>query len=495
MGIRTMLTVAVCAATALSCGTAVAAPGGGHAGTAGGTATTTVREDFNGDGYQDVVVAAPAAAVDGHEWAGYVTVAYGSAQGLSTAHTTVIDQNTAGVPGEPENGNSFGSRMVAEDLDHDGLTDLALYANEWLTSPNNFGSVIVLWGRTGGLTGQGAVRLAAPPDTEVGSNLTAGDFDGDGDTDLMLDHGGEYEERSVLYGPFDRSGAPAREQLVTMFDTDNYMGTTAVGDFNGDGVDDLCTTYVYEEHSEGAKLWLGTPGGLSPVSTPLPGASSLAVGDFDKDGKDDLATRVVPGDIVEDFPTDPGTVRIYYGSASGPSTTRTKTITQDTAGVPGVSEKGDQFGARLNAGDVDGDGYDDLAVGVPFEGIGTTRAAGAVVLLKGGPGGLSGTGAKSFHQDTAGMPGVAETGDHFGGSVRLLDVNGDGKADLTAGAPDENLEAVADGGAVWSLRGTSSGLTTTGVFAFNPVDLGAPVKKARFGSNLGGDDGAGLYSL
>ncbi|MEU3223538.1 FG-GAP-like repeat-containing protein [Streptomyces sp. NPDC006976] len=492
MGIRTMLAVTVCAATALSCGTAVAAPGGGHAGTAGGTATTTVREDFNGDGYQDVVVAAPAAAVDGHEWAGYITVAYGSAQGLSTAHTTVIDQNTPGVPGEPENGNSFGFRMVAEDLDHDGLTDLALYVNEWLTSPNNFGSVIVLWGRTGGLTGQGAVRLAAPPDSQVGSNLTAGDFDGDGTTDLMLDHGGEYEERSVLYGPFDRSGVPAREQLVTMFDTDNYMGTTAVGDFNGDGIDDLCTTYVYEEHSEGAKLWLGTPEGLSPVSTPLPGASALAVGDFDKDGKDDLATRVIPGDIVEDFPADPGTVRIYYGSASGPSTTRTKTITQDTAGVPGVSEKGDQFGARLSAGDVNGDGYDDLAVGVPFEAIEKTRAAGAVVLLKGGPGGLSGTGSQAFHQETAGVPGVAETGDHFGGSVRLLDLDNDGRADLVAGAPGEDLEAVADGGAVWSLRGTSSGLTATGAFAFNPVDLGALVKGAGFGLNLSNDNGPGI---
>ncbi|WUH58899.1 FG-GAP and VCBS repeat-containing protein [Streptomyces sp. NBC_00441] len=497
MGIRTMLTVAVCAATALTGGVAVAAPGGAHAGTAGGSAGTTVREDFNGDGYQDVVVAAPNAPVDGQLYAGYLTVAYGSAQGLSTARTTTIDQSTPGVPGDPGEGHGFGFRMIPADLDHDGLTDLALYTSETVPEQNNFGSVIILWGRTSGLSGAGAVRIQGPASNDIGNNVIAGDFNGDGDADLMMAHGwgdGDLEQRSVLYGPFSRAGEPVREQRVTMFTSDNFMSNPAVGDFNGDGIDDLCTFFSYEEHAEGGSFWAGSPQGLSTTSTRLPSGSSPTVGDFDKDGKDDLAVRVVPNGIYEDFPTDPGTVKIYYGSASGPSTTRTKVITQDTAGVPGVGEKGDQFGARLSAGDVNGDGYDDLAVGVPFEALESTAGAGAVVLLKGGPGGLSGTGSKSFHQDTAGMPGVAEKGDHFGASVRLLDVTGDGRAELTAGAPDEDLEAIADGGAVWSLRGTPTGPTTTGALAFNPVDLGILAKKARFGLNLAGDNGAGLYS-
>lgn len=494
MGIRTMLTVAVCAATALTGGVAVAAPGGTAEEKA---ATTTVREDFNGDGYQDVVVAASNAPVAGQPYAGYITVAYGSAQGLSAARTTTIDQSTPGVPGDPGESHNFGFRMVPADLDHDGLTDLALYTSEPVPEQNNFGSVIILWGRTGGLSGQGAVRVPGPASNSIGNNVIAGDFNGDGNADLMMAHGwgdGSLEQRSVLYGPFSRAGEPVREQRITMFTSDNAMDNPAVGDFNGDGIDDLCTFYAYEEHSEGGSLWLGTPQGLSTTSTRLPSGSSPTVGDFDHDGKDDLAVRVVPNGIYEDFPTDPGTVKIYYGSASGVITTRTKVITQDTAGVPGVSEKGDQFGARLGAGDVNGDGYDDLAVGVPFEALETKAGAGAVVLLKGGPGGLTGTGAKSFHQDTTGMPGVAEAGDHFGGAVRLLDVTGDGKAELTAGAPDEDLEAVADGGAVWSLRGTATGLTTTGALAFNPVDLGVLAKKARFGSNVSGDNGPGLYS-
>ncbi|MFJ4499819.1 FG-GAP and VCBS repeat-containing protein [Streptomyces sp. NPDC088864] len=499
MRIRTMLSMAVCAATALTGGTAVAAPGNAPADTAGSTAgTTTVREDFNGDGYQDVVVGATAAAVNGQPYAGYVTIAYGSAGGLGPARTTTIDQTTPGVPGDPAEGSLFGFRLVPADLDHDGLTDLAVYTNESLPELNNWGSVVVLWGRAGGLTGEGAVRIPGPESGDMGNNLIAGDFNGDGDTDLMMAHGwgdGSLEQRSVLYGPFKRSGEPAREQRVTMFSSDNFMSNPAVGDFNGDGIDDLCTFYSWEEHSEGGQVWLGTPDGLSTTSTSLPSGASPTVGDFDGDGKDDLAVRVVPNGIYEDFPTDPGTVKIYYGTASGLGTKRTATLTQDTAGVPGVSETGDQFGARLSAGDVTGDGYDDLAVGVPFEALGSVKGAGAVVLLKGGSGGLTGTGAKSFHQDTTGMPGVAESGDHFGGSVRLLDIDGDGKADLTAGAPDENLEAIADGGAVWSLRGGSAGLTTAGASAFNPLDVGAPVvTKARFGLNLGGENGHGLYT-
>ncbi|MFE6974448.1 FG-GAP-like repeat-containing protein [Streptomyces sp. NPDC057682] len=492
MGNRTMLAIAVCAVTALAGGTAVAVPGGVQKGAAGGKAVLSVREDFNGDGYQDIVVAAPGATVAGHAWAGYVAVAYGSAKGPGTARTTVIDQNTPGVPGVAGDAHSFGFRMAARDLDHDGLTDLALYTNESVPETNDFGSVIVLWGRTGGISGKGAVRLPAPARSEVGNNLTAGDFNGDGRVDLMLAHGGEFDQRSILYGPFDRKGVPAREQRLTMFSSDNFMSTTAVGDFNGDGIDDLCTTYVYEEHAEGAQVRLGTREGLSTVSTPLPGASALAVGDFDRDGKDDLATRPVPGGSLEDLATDPGAVRIYYGSASGPSTTRTGTLTQNTAGVPGVSEQGDQFGARLGAGDVNGDGYADLAVGVPYEAIGTTKAAGSVVLLKGGRGGLSGSGAQVVHQDTAGVPGVVETGDHFGGSVQLLDLDGDGRADLLAGAPGEDLGKVPDGGAVWYLRGTASGLTTKRAFAVNPVDLGAPVRKALFGLNLSDDNGPGI---
>ncbi|MEU4033119.1 FG-GAP and VCBS repeat-containing protein [Streptomyces collinus] len=450
--------------------------------------TATVREDFDGDGYQDLVVAVPAAKVGGHSWAGYIAVSYGSPTGLGRARTTVLTQDSPGVPGAVGDNHGFGYELIPRDLDGDGLTDLAVATHEYRPADNVGGSVIILWGRTTGLSGQGAVRVPAPANAFVGDDITAGDFDGDGHPDLFLRDSEDFDHHDVLYGPFGRDGAPARDQRLMVYSTDNTICTTAAGDFNGDGIEDLATFYVYEDHAEGGKLWLGTRQGLSTVPRRLPSANATAVGDFDRDGYADLATRVYPNGLT-DLGEDAGTVRIYYGSPDGPSTTRTRTITQETAGVPGVSEKGDQFGARLNAGDVNGDGYADLAVGDPGEAIGRVAKAGSVVLLKGGRGGLTGTGAQAFHQDTPGVPGAVEKGDLFGGSLRLLDVTGDGKADLAAGAPGEDLGRVVNGGAVWLLRGTASGVTAAKAYAVNPVDLGAPAAGAEFGENLGGDNG------
>ncbi|MGJ5831582.1 FG-GAP and VCBS repeat-containing protein [Streptomyces ossamyceticus] len=452
----------------------------------------TVREDFDGDGYQDVAVAAPGASVGGHARAGYVAVSYGSPQGLDPKRTKVFTQDTTHVPGASGDNHVFGYAMVSRDLDGDGLTDLAVVARDYRPEDNVNGSVTVLWGRKTGLSGDGAVRVGAPANAQVGDDLTAGDFDGDGYTDLFMGNGDEYDFHDVLHGPFGRNGAPSRTQQVQVYSTDNSINSTATGDFNGDGIEDLATFYVYENHAEGGKLWLGSKAGLSTVPQRLNSAAGTAVADFDRDGYADLATRVFLNGDTEGTEEDPGTVKIYYGSASGPSQTRTQTITQNTAGVPGVSEKGDQFGGRLHAGDVNGDGYPDLAVGVPGEAIGSKARAGAVVLLKGAKGGLTGKGAQAFHQDTTGVPGAAESGDVFGAALRLLDMTGDGKADLVAGAPGENLGSVVNGGAVWLLRGAASGVTAAKSVAQNPTDIGAPAPRALFGANLSGDNGAGV---
>ncbi|WP_314175716.1 FG-GAP repeat protein [Streptomyces winkii] len=494
MRVRTLCAAVAGLAVALTGGSASAA---GGAESAGGTAakSASVREDFNGDGFQDVATSAPDATIAGQARAGYVVVTYGSASGLKPGTSTYISQNTAGVPGVAEAGDRFGDKLVARDLDGDGLTDLAVQSSaEQIAATNSYGMVTVLWGGSGdagAIGGQGAATIEAPAGSsgwQVGGDLTGGDFDGDGDSDLFLEHGDDWEMRSVLSGPFTRDGHAADEQQIDMFTTDNGIETVAAGDMTGDGIDDLATFYTYENHSEGGKFWQGTDSGLATEAKQLSSASTAVVGDFDKDGKGDLATRTVPGGITEDLPYDPGTVKIYYGTADGPSATRTTTITQNTAGVPGTSEKGDQFGARLDAGDVTGDGYADLVAGVPFEAVGTKSAAGAAVLLKGRSGGLSGTGAQAFHQDTSGIPGVAEAGDRFGGAVRLLDVTNDAKAELAVSAPEENKT-----GAVWSLRGTSSGLTATGSLAFNPVDLDIPAAGAGFGSSFAGENRIYLY--
>jgi hypothetical protein len=127
---------------------------------------------------------------------------------------------------------------------------------------------------------------------------------------------------------------------------------------------------------------------------------------------------------------------------------------------------------------VDGDGYADVAVGAPGEDIGTVADAGAVWLLRGSRTGLTGTGARSFDQNTAHIPGTAEADDAWGAQVRLADTDGDGRAELLAAAPGEN----AGDGAVWLLPASGDGPLAEGSWSYGAADLGAAAHAARFGA-------------
>src|SRR5688500_5802822 len=91
--------------------------------------------------------------------------------------------------------------------------------------------------------------------------------------------------------------------------------------------------------------------------------------------------------------------------------------------------------------DFDGDGFGDVAIAAPGEAIGARREAGAVHILYGTGSGLSAAGDQIWHQDIAGVPGKAETGDSFGNAVATGDFDADGFDDLAIGAPGESLGA------------------------------------------------------
>ena len=426
-----------------------------------------VREDFNGDGYGDLAVGAPGATVGGQSKAGYVTVVYGGPHGLSAARRTVITRSTNGIPGSATTGEGFGTQLSRGDLDGDGYADLVVGNKAGQTD------AVIVWGGPHGLTGAAARTVPA-------TNTQTGDFNGDGKLDLALfrtrpapgdDPNGS--TATVWNGPFTRAGKHGAEASLDADHLKYYdVRDGATGDVNGDGRDDLALSVYCGDGVYCTRFYPGSASGPTVASTDaLPeGDGGIAFGDLDGDGHDDIA---VGG-------TDFAHFTVVYGSGSGLRPRSTwKQFSEDTPGVPGAYDEVDGFGASLSAADITGDGIDDLAIGIPGKELGYDDYAGSMAVLRGSKAGLTGKGAQVFSQDSPGVPGTAELNDHFGSAVELLDINGNGYADLAAAAVGED-----GNGAVWELRGRPTGIVTDAALLFGPKAVGAPYAGAAFGSEL-----------
>ena len=150
---------------------------------------------------------------------------------------------------------------------------------------------------------------------------------------------------------------------------------------------------------------------------------------------------------------------MLYGSPGGlrarPSV---GTWTQDSEGVPGNAEVGDQFGEALAMGDFDGDGRADLAVGVPGEAVAAQANAGAVNVVYGHAGGLSAAGSDLWTQATPGIKGLAGHDHRFGAALATGDLSGNGRDELAIGIPGGTISGHRRAGAVSVLYGRAGGL-------------------------------------
>ncbi|MEU0427292.1 FG-GAP repeat protein, partial [Streptomyces canus] len=177
------------------------------------------------------------------------------------------------------------------------------------------------------------------------------------------------------------------------------------------------------------------------------------VADFDKDGYGDLAVSDTR------YNKNAGSVVVWRGGSTGPTTKYR--LTQSTSGVATAATTREYFGADLSAGDTNGDGYQDLAVGVPYEKVGTAKDAGGVHVLRGGKSGLTGKNSQWFTRASAGVPGSPAEYENFGSLVRLRDIDRDGDKDLLV-SRDYYGSGVL-------LPGTGSGITGTGARELNVV--------------------------
>lgn len=471
---------------------AVTTPAVAHADAPATPAASKLHDDFNGDGYQDLAVAAPRGKVNGKVRAGYVAVVYGSAKGIDLTRKQVISQDTPGIPGAAEAEDHYGDGLAAGDLDGDGCADLVVGAQgEDVGDVVSAGTLAVLWGGPKGLSGGTAVATGTEEDRLDPLHQALGDFNGDGSPDLATGN-------RLLYGPFDRTTGAASSHTLA-FEAEYFTDDVAAGDIDQDGITDL-VALIHDRNNDDmhdpdykhrrAVYLRGTPDGLSapasldnPDGTRMRGGESLGIGDVDKDGYADLVIGR-PNDGFGEVPLDDpllkgGQIGVVHGSADGPDTSRTTIITQDTPYVPGSSEWADGFGGGISVADVNADGYADVSTGSASEDLGDVYAAGQVTVLRGGKSGLTGNGAVSMSQNTANVPGTAERHDFFGAETKLLDVSGDGRAELFVGATGENRD-----GGVWAFPNPVNAPAATGSVSFGAGTLGTVADGSALGAGF-----------
>jgi hypothetical protein len=372
--------------------------------------------DFDDDGFDDLAVGAPGEALGATTATGAVFVYPGGSSGPLQGNFLLYTQATVGIPETAEPNDNFGATLASGDFDQDGFDDLAIAApGETLEGQTAAGWVVALPGSATGPDPAGAfgfsqIELAGTPETSdrFGLALAAGDWDGDGFDELAIGVPGEDAEAGALHLLFGGASGLTLSGAVVLDDFllggftesgDGFADELAFGDFDGDGFDDLVVGIPFEDLAVAGGGTIQNAGqvvvayGGEGVPTPglvqhwregdLQGSpsaldafgSSLAAGDFDGDGFDELAI----GHVGENGFS--GAASVVGGSADGLTSSRRRRFATGDEGVPGVPPG--TFAAALAAGDFDGDGFAELAIGATSQSVGGIELAGAATVLRG----------------------------------------------------------------------------------------------------------------
>ncbi len=418
--------------------------------------------DVNGDGFSDVIVGA-SLYDNGQTDEGRAFVYQGSAAGLATTPAWTAESDYF----DPEFGFSV---ATAGDVNGDGFSDVIVGAflyERWR------GGAFVYHGGSDGLAPSSSWFTAGG---QIGAGwgfsvATAGDVNGDGYSDIIAianryDNGQIDEGRAIVYhGSFSGATTIAWSAETNQAGAELAAAASA-GDVNGDGYSDVIlgsSLYDGGQIDEGRTfLYLGSPNGLGgdPVWTSEPnqagawfGRSVGSAGDVNGDGYSDV---IVGAPRYDNGQTDEGRALLYLGSAGG-------------LGGPTWGIEGDQDGAALGtsvgtAGDVNGDGFSDLLIGLPAYDRGQSNE-GVVWVFHGSEDGLGASPTRIVEANVADAS--------FGNLVATAgDVNGDGFSDALIGSPTFSNGQTSEGRA-FVYHGTAAGLAMGPAWTTEPDQAGA----------------------